>query len=231
MNPQTSKHKRLQINGAWRRGFPWADYAASAYLGLPCLLVHPVLYCGCALCLKMHFLLTQCFTLVSQWGCKHTQVIFLYILTKAGQNSLLMAKWNIPYEKVSSKNKTIFSYCQSKKCWILKCSRWGKTDASPRDRHLFAMGWETQHQGTELGCSKKIWLDLFGHVPACQQMQQKKFIVQTQWRDRTGTYSNCCNPVGTFNLFGSSNSATNLLQKIWEMWGCFHCELRLIIIF
>lgn len=81
------------------------------------------------------------------------------------------------------------------------------------------------------GCSKKIWLDLFAHVPTCQQMQQKFYCPKSvKGRDR-GTYYNCCNPVGTFNLFGSSNSATNLLQKIWEMWGCFHCEHRLIIIF
>lgn len=110
--PSGFKAQETPNQGSWERSFPWAEYAASAHFGLPHLFGHPVLYDGLEHYLKMLSLLLQWFALHSQWRCRHAQEIFLYLLTKAGQNSLL-AKASIPYEKVFSKNKT------SKKHWIL----------------------------------------------------------------------------------------------------------------
>lgn len=76
MNPQASKHKRLPVIGASRRGFPWAGYAGSAHFGLPQLLRHSVLYCGLGFCLKTLLLLSGSLLVPSEIAEMHKKCSF-----------------------------------------------------------------------------------------------------------------------------------------------------------
>lgn len=171
--PSGFKAQETPNQGAWERSFPWADYAASAHFGLPHLFGHPVLYDGLEPYLKMLSLLLQWFALHSQWQCRHAQQIFLYLLTKAGQNSLL-AKANISYEKVFSKNKN----SKNTEYW---------TDTSPNP--CFCYGIRISAPGH---MARVIQKDLCRLVCACIYLSAnttKNSLVQAQWRDRAGAYT------------------------------------------
>lgn len=103
--------------------------------------------------LSQNALLAQWLTLVPSEIAKNAQETFLYILALTGQNFLLVAKANIPCNKVSSKNPSL-AVVEAKKSSVNPEVQQESTRCITQPIPLLwgqSQSWELQ----------KIWLGLF----------------------------------------------------------------------
>lgn len=147
----------------------------------PILVFHNCLgiqYCTVGWILLQNALLAHWLTLFPVRLQKCTINVPLYL-----GDSLLAAKANILCKKVSSKNPKPSSAVIEAKKPTKSLSAEGEEQVY-HPVHPFAMGWSPWHQDTSLGCSKKIWLDLFVHVSSCHQMQREIHLCSVKAQDR-----------------------------------------------